>query len=503
MTETILRLENISKSYSGVCALHDVSLEIRKGEVHALCGENGAGKSTLIKILAGAIVPSSGYIEIDGKKFERLSPKESMDLGISVVYQEFSLVPYLTVVENIFYGREISHHCIRDAKAMKQQAEELCKEMGILLDINSRVCDLGVAYQQIVEIMKAVSKNCHIMILDEPTAPLTVKDTAIFFDLIKRLKNKGTTFIFISHRLEEVFEICDCVTVLCDGEKILTEETPKISRQQLVAAMVGRNLTETYPRSSVVNGNGSPVVLEVSRIKSKDIHDVSFVLHKGEILGFGGLVGAGRTELMRLIFGADPLESGEILVNGKQYYPKSPEIALRTGIGLIPEDRKSQGIIACLSVKNNICICAEGKIAKYGVIPENKERNMAIQYIKSLNIKTPGLEQRIRNLSGGNQQKVVLGKMLATNCQILVFDEPTRGIDIGAKQEIYELMVRLAEAGKSIIIVSSEMPELIGMSDRIYVMANGRIQAELNRENYSQEAILEFASKDQTKAVTQ
>ncbi|QTQ14841.1 sugar ABC transporter ATP-binding protein [Treponema parvum] len=503
MTKTILKLENISKAYSGVCVLHNVSLEIHRGEVHALCGENGAGKSTIVKILTGAVLPSSGYIEVNGEKFENLSPKESMNLGISVVYQEFSLIPYLTVVENIFYGREISRHGILDIKTMKQQAKDLCKKMGISLDINSRVCDLGVAYQQIVEIMKAVSRNCHIMILDEPTAPLTVKDTAVFFNLVKRLKNKGTTFIFISHRLEEVFEICDRVTVLCDGKKILTEKTSEINRQRLVSAMVGRNLTETYPRSEVFINNYSPIVLDVQKIKNKDIHNVSFVLRKGEILGFGGLVGAGRTELMRLLFGADPLESGEIFVNGKKYFPKSPEIALQAGIALIPENRKSQGIISSLSVKHNICICTEKKIAKYGIISQKTEKELAMRYIKNLNIKTASLDQQIRNLSGGNQQKVVLGKMLATNCQILIFDEPTRGIDVGAKQEIYELMVGLVREGKSIIMVSSEMPELIGMSDRIYVMANGRIKTELSRDNYSQELILEFASQNQTKAVVQ
>ncbi len=494
MNKTILSVENITKSYSGVTVLHNVSLDVKEGEIHALCGENGAGKSTLIKILTGAIRPDSGKITINGNDYCSLNPKLSMEKGISVIYQEFSLIPYLTVYENIFFGREVQKYGIRNRKKMRENAVSLCRELGIELDVDSRVCDLGIAYQQIVEILKAVSLNSKIMIMDEPTAPLTVKETALFFKLIRTLQTKGTTIIFISHRLEEVFELCDRATVLCDGRIILTSDIKDLTRKDLVAAMVGRVLSEDYPHSK--KPISKEVVLDVSGISNKNVHDVSFELHKGEILGFGGLVGAGRTELMRILFGADSFEKGKMSLNGQNYHPHSPRLALQHGVGLIPEDRKHQGIVACLSVRNNICMGSEENLSTCGVIQSKKEIELVDKHIKGMKIKVSGQNQQVRNLSGGNQQKVVLGKILSTDCDILIFDEPTRGIDVGAKQEIYHLMVDFINQGKSIIMVSSEMPELIGMSDRILVMAGGKITGELNRTEFSQERILEMASCD-------
>ena len=493
MHENFLQLDKLSKYYSGVNVLYDVSLNIKQGEIHAICGENGAGKSTLIKILTGAIEPSSGIINIDGVSYDKLTPKQSMALGIAVIYQEFSLMPYLSVVENIFFGREISHFGIRDKNKMNALAHELCKDLGIEIDIHTKVNQLGIAYQQIVEILKAVSLKSRIIIMDEPTAPLTLKETELFFHLIKTLKEKGKTIIFISHRLEEVFELCDRVTVLCDGRKILTESIASMDRSKLVAAMVGRDLIESFP-SSGCNTQDKEIVLEVKNLRNSNIHDVSFSLHKGEILGFGGLVGAGRTELMRILYGIDKSNEGMMYLNGEIYNPKNPGHALKSGIGLIPEDRKSHGIIPCRSVQENLSISSLKSLAVNLYINKKRELSIVQDYIKTLRIRASSETQLIQNLSGGNQQKVVVSKMLATNCNILIFDEPTRGIDVGAKQEIYDLMVQLVNKGKSIIMVSSEMPELIGMSDRIFVMAAGKIQAELYPEEFSQSKILNIAS---------
>ena len=491
MDDVILRVKNICKYYPGVKALENVNFEIRRGETHAICGENGAGKSTFIKILTGAIEPTSGTIEFEGQEYARLTPKQSMDLGISVIYQEFSLIPYLTVTENIFYGREIKRGLIRDIKAMEMQAKELCKDMGVTIDVRKRVCDLGIAYQQIVEILKAVSRNAEFIIMDEPTAPLTVRETQVFFNIIKRLKEEHVTIIFISHRLEEVFEICDRVSVFCDGRYVVTKDVQDIDKRGLITYMVGRELSDDYPVPQREIGED---ILKVRELANKSVKGVSFHLRKGEILGFGGLVGAGRTELVRAIYGADPILSGEIQLKGQPYKPKTPGDALKAGIGLIPEDRKRQGAVLSLPISENVVYSILPKITSMGVVHSKDEKEYVDRYIGELGIKTPSAEQLVKNLSGGNQQKVVLAKAMATDCDILIFDEPTRGIDVGAKQEIYSLMCQLVEAGKSVIMISSEMPELIGMSDRIYVMSNGEIAGELMPDDYNQTRILEIAS---------
>lgn len=491
MDDVILKVKDICKYYPGVKALDGVTFEVKRGEVHAICGENGAGKSTFIKILTGANEPTSGTIEFNGKEYSKLTPKQSMEMGISVIYQEFSLVPYLSVAENIFYGREIKKGVIRDIAAMEKQARELCQEMGVDIDVHKRVCDLGIAYQQIVEILKAVSKKAEFIIMDEPTAPLTVKETEVFFKIIKKLKEEHVTIIFISHRLEEVFEICDSVSIFCDGKYIVTKDVQDITKKELISYMVGREISDDYPEPKRKIGD---TLLKVEHLNNKNVHDVSFELKKGEILGFGGLVGAGRTELARAIYGADSIQSGEITFKGKKYLPKSPGDALKAGIGLIPEDRKAQGCVLSLTIRENIVYSILNKISKVSVIQKNEEKKVVDQYIDELNVKTPSPEQLVKNLSGGNQQKVVLAKAMATNCDVIIFDEPTRGIDVGAKHEIYNLMCKLAESGKSIIMISSEMPELIGMSDRIIVMSNGEIAGELSKGEYNQTHILEMAS---------
>lgn len=491
MNDSILKVKGLSKYYGAIHALSDVSMEFRRGEVHALCGENGAGKSTFIKLLTGASEPTHGTIEYEGVIYKNLTPRQAMNLGITVIYQEFSLIPYLTVAGNIFYGREKSKHGFINQKDMDKRARQLCKDMNVDLDVHARVCDLGVAYQEIVEILKAVSQKSKFIIMDEPTAPLTIKETEVFFNIIRKLKENHTTIIFISHRLEEVFEICDRVTVLCDGHYITTQNVEDIDKKHLISYMVGRELTDEFPKSVQEPGE---VVLKVENLENKHVKDVNFELRRGEILGFGGLVGAGRTELARAIFGADPVQNGRIELKGKPYVPRSPKHALELGIGLIPEDRKAQGVVLGMTIKENVAYSSLKQFSKFSVIRKKEERKCVDQYIAQLNIKTPNMEQFVHNLSGGNQQKVVLAKILATNCDVLIFDEPTRGIDVGAKQEIYSLMCSLLAEGKAIIMISSEMPELIGMSSRIIVMSNGCIGAELMGDDITQENILEIAS---------
>lgn len=491
MANTILQVKHMKKYYAGVKALDDVSMSFEEGEIHAIVGENGAGKSTLIKILTGAIVPTEGKIVLDGQEYESFTPHEAMEKGISVIYQEFNLIPFLTVSENIFYGCEIMKGLFRDVNEMNKRTQKLCEDMGVQLNPKSRINELGVAYQQIVEIVKAVSKNARILIMDEPTAPLTNKETKAMFKIMKRLKEKGVTILYISHRLEEIFEVCDRVSVLRDGKYITTTNVKETNRKELISYMVGRELGEDYPQQKV---KPQDFVLEVKNLNTVKLKNISFSLRKGEILGFGGLVGAGRTEVARAIYGADPIISGSILLNGNKIIPKSPSEGLSYGIGLIPEDRKEQGVILNMQVKENITYSILKRISRLGFVNTTLETEICNKLKNDLKIKTPSITQKVKNLSGGNQQKVVLAKFLATRCDVLIFDEPTRGIDVGAKQEIYNLMRSLTEQGKSIIMISSEMPELIGMSDRIIVMNEGRIAAELERKDFSQETILEFAS---------
>lgn len=499
MAETILTFNHITKLFPGVCALDDVSMEFSKGEIHAIVGENGAGKSTLIKILAGAHAPTSGTINVFGREFSASShytPVESVKLGISVIYQEFNLIPYLTVAENVFFGREVTSGGLLRKAYMEQETRKLCTAMGVDLDPATQVKDLSVAYQQIVEIVKTLSWDAKIVVMDEPTAPLTNTEIGFLFSIVRKLKENGVTIIYISHRLEEVFEICDRVSIMRDGKYIATKSTADVTKAELIKLMIGRTLNETFRTGSHMQ---SDVILSVRNLSTGKLKDVSLDLHKGEILGLGGLVGSGRTETARAIFGADECTGGEILVNGARRNIRKPADAIGHGIGLLPEDRKRHGLVLGMQVKENITHSILRTITRFGLLQNRRERELAGSLKDSLRIKTPRISMKALNLSGGNQQKVVLAKWLATKSDVLLFDEPTRGIDVGAKQEIYHLMHELTKEGKAIIMISSEMPELIGMADRIVVMNEGRIGGILERAEFSQERILQIASEKSAK----
>ncbi|BAJ62744.1 MULTISPECIES: sugar ABC transporter ATP-binding protein [Anaerolinea] len=490
-TSVVLSLKSITKKYPGVLALDRVSLDFFAGEVHALVGENGAGKSTLIKAIAGAINLDGGVIQIGGQDYHQMTPHLSRSAGIEVIYQEFNLVPTMSVAENIFLGEKPNTLNFVNYRLMKNQARELFRLFDVDMDPDALVQDLSPAQQQIVEIAKAVSKNVKILIMDEPSAPLSVSEVERMFEIIRQLKRKGVTIIYISHRLEEIFKISDRVSVLRDGKYVATKLTSETNREELIRLMVGRELKETYPARTNPPGE---IALEVKNLSGNGVRDISFVVRKGEILGVAGLVGAGRTEMAMLIFGAAPIESGEIRANGKLVRIRSPQDAIQHRIGLLTEDRKGKGLFLEMPVGWNITFPIVRKLSRFGVVDTQKEKSISEYYWQHLNIKTPSLEERVINLSGGNQQKVVLAKVLAADSAILIFDEPTRGIDVGAKQEIYHLMCELANNGNAILMISSDMEELLGMSDRIIVLCEGKLAGEVSKDNFSQDLILDLAS---------
>jgi len=490
----VLEMRHISKQYPGVRALDDVSLTVYAGEVHALLGENGAGKSTLMKILAGAQPKDSGEILISGRPVHIDSPQKAMDLGVSIIYQEFNLVPYLSAGENIFLGRE--PHAVLpgfvDFKRLYREAQQVLDRLGVRLDARTPVNQLSVAQQQMVEIAKATSKEAKIIVMDEPSATLTEHELQSLFSLIRQLKAEGVSIVYISHRLEEVFEICDRATILRDGHWIATEDVANLTRERIIQLMVGRELKEAIPKVAAEPG---PPALAVKHLNRKGVlHDISFAVRQGEILGIAGLVGAGRTELARAIFGADPIDGGTIELFGRPVKIRSPQDAIRHGIGLVTEDRKQQGLVLGMAVRENNTLANLDALSTLGFIRSREERQVAEKYRASLAIKTPSIEQTVQNLSGGNQQKVVLAKWLFTGSKVLIFDEPTRGIDVGAKSEIYKLMNELAAQGVAIIMISSELPEVLGMSDRILVMHEGSIAGELSRAEATQEKIMHLAT---------
>jgi ribose transport system ATP-binding protein len=490
----ILRLENITKTYPGVTALSGVSLDLRRGEVHALVGENGAGKSTLIKTCSGAVEPDSGSIVINGAAFKKMSPKLSVENGIAVIYQEFNLVDELSVAENIFLGKAPRKNGVRvDRKAMEERAREIFKNLAIDINPAGLVRDLTVGYQQLVEIAKAIAENAKILIMDEPSAPLTNAETAKLFEMVDRLKAEGVTIIYISHRLDEIFRLSDRVTIMRDGHKIETVNTSDTNVERLVTSMVGRTLTETYPaRKTPARGE---TLFEARGLVGNGLKDISFSVRRGEVLGFAGLIGAGRTELAELVFGVARRSAGELLFKGAPFAPRTPRDAIDAGVALVPEDRKRQGALLEVNIKGNISIPILRRISKLSVVNKKREDTIAGEFKESMRIKTPDLLQKIKNLSGGNQQKVIIAKWLATEPELIILDEPTRGIDVGAKHEIYKLINELVENGKTILMISSEMEELMGMSDRLIVLAEGRISGEIAREDFSQERIMSFASK--------
>ena len=493
----ILEMRNIFKSFGGVNALRDVSFQCRPGTVHALVGENGAGKSTLIKILAGALLPDSGEIIFKGQKHQSFSTRKALNSGISVIYQELALVSQMTVAENIFLGREPRKYFgIVDKKRLKIEAKKLLKQLGFEVDMDMEVGEMTVAYQQMVEIAKALSKNADLIIMDEPSAILAGHELDQLFLIIESLKKRGVTIIYISHRLEEVFRIANEVTILKDGQLVGTKPIKDLSRGELVKMMVGRTLEEVFPVS--FNQLGNPV-LQVEEISTKTIlNQVSFNLREGEILGVAGMVGSGRTELARAIFGADPLTSGTIKIKGQDVVFKNPADAIRSKISLVPEDRKYHGLFTKLSILNNITLPILSKISRWGFTDKKKENEIVERERQIHSIDMTSGNQEVQYLSGGNQQKVVLSKSLQTIPEVIIMDEPTRGVDVGAKFEIYQLIRQLNKDGIAILMISSELPEILGLSDRILVMREGKIVAELTPKETTEEMIIEFATTNTT-----
>lgn len=490
--EIILSLKNISKEYPGVQALKDVSIDFYKGEVHAIVGENGAGKSTLIKTICGAITPEEGYITFEGLTYNAMAPHLSRELGIEVIYQELNLVPALSIAENVFLGNEIKTKGMVNFKELIQKTNDIFKAMNIIINPSLKINDLSVAYMQLVEIAKAISKEAKVLIMDEPTAPLSTDEVNILFKLIRNLKDKNITIIYISHRISEIYAIADRITVMRDGSKVITMDTVDISRSELIKYMVGRQMKETYPQRNCEIGE---VIFETKNISGNGIHNISFTLRKGEILGIAGLVGAGRTELARLIFGADVIQVGEIFIEGKKVEIENSKKAIDLGIGLVPEDRKRQGLILNQSVSWNVVLPIIKRLSKFGVVLMKKVNKCVKKQNDSLKIKGAAINQIVNYLSGGNQQKVVLAKWIASGSKILFLDEPTRGVDVATKQEIYRIMNELAEQGVGIILISSDMEEILGMPDRLIVLCNGRQAGSVNKENFSQEYVLKLASE--------
>ena len=488
---TILSVQNITKIYPGVVALDDVSLDIEEGELMAICGENGAGKSTLLKILAGAISRTSGTICFQGNKVDINNPHDAKGYGISIIYQELNLNPNLNIAENILLGQEPSKTGFIKRKELYDKAKAICDLLNIGYDLKTKVGRLSIAQMQMVEIAKAISWKAKLLIMDEPTASLTTVEIDALFATIKMLKAQGVTIIYISHRLEEVFQIADRVTVFRDGKLIKTAKIGEIDKYGLVKLMVGRELAAVKH----IYGERGDLVLEVNNLTVSDrVKDVSFKAYKNEILGFSGLVGAGRTELMRAVFGADKFDSGEIWVYGKKVKIGSIRRAIKSGIALMPEDRKSAGLVLSLEVSKNITLTNIAKVIRTAFISKKIESRVACDYVKALSIKTPSIYQQTKNLSGGNQQKVVLAKWLFAKPKVLIFDEPTRGIDVGAKAEIYELMKTLLAEGICVIVISSELPEILQISDRVIVMQEGRVTAEIMGREATQERILSYST---------
>ena len=489
-----LEMRGIVKKFPGVLALDHVNLSVKKGECHALLGENGAGKSTLMKILSGAYQKDEGEIYFDGEKVEIHSSHDAQRLCISTIYQELNLTEQLTVAENIFMGRQImKNRFMVDWSRMFTEAQKLLDDLGVDIDAHTQVRNLGVAHKQMVEVAKSLSINSKVLIMDEPTAPLTNREIKTLFDTIRMLKSRGVSIIYISHRLEEVMEICDRATIMRDGCNVTELNVADTNLDEIIRYMVGRELKEKFPKIHVDKGD---VRLRVEKINAgKQVKDVSFEVRGGEILGIAGLVGAGRTETARAIFGMDPKESGEIYIDGQKVEIHQPLDAIKAGIGFVTEDRKGEGLVLTMPVSQNITLATLDKFGASAHMNLGKEKDTVNEYIQSLKIKTPSPLQLARNLSGGNQQKVVLAKWLLSDSKVIIFDEPTRGIDVGAKIEVYNIINSLIQQGVAVVMISSEMPEVMGMSDRVAVMHQGEITGVFdNDETLTQEKILYYAT---------
>jgi ribose transport system ATP-binding protein len=493
-SQPVLHMEGITKSFAGVPVLKGINFSVARGEVHGLLGENGAGKSTFLKIMSGAYHKDAGTISVDSTSVELRDPGHARDLGIALIHQELSLLPHLSIAENIFLGRLPRRRgapWLIDWNAARARSVELLEPLGLKVDPRRPVSTLKVADQQLVEIAKALSINAKVVAMDEPTATLSDAEIAHLFEQIRSLTAAGVAVIYVSHRLVEVGQICDRATVMRDGQVVATVDARTTDSRALARLMVGRELSHMYPKTETERGS---VTLKVSHLTTDKLKDVSLTAYQGEILGIGGLVGAGRTELARAIFGADPIVSGSVEVNGTPLALSGPRDAIRRGIGLVPEDRKAQGAVLGMSVAQNITMASLSDISRGGQLRLQREKQVATKYIRELHIAARSQEQEVRRLSGGNQQKVVLAKWLASRSKILIIDEPTRGVDVGAKAAIHSLLNDLASQGATIVMISSELPELIGMSDRVLVMHEGRITGELQRSELSEEAVMLYAT---------
>jgi ribose transport system ATP-binding protein len=488
-----LQLDAVSKNFPGVKALDHVGLSVYPGEVHGLVGENGAGKSTLIKIIMGVYQKDEGSVRIEGKDVVIPNVIEANSLGLGAVYQDLTLALDLSIGENFFMGEFPRYrNGLIDWKTVYAKAKETLSELNVVIDPRSKISELSPAMQEMVAIAKAVHKKSKLIIFDEPTALLSNEEVDILFGIIKRLRERGVAIIYISHRIEEIFAICDTVTILKDGHLVRTLPVAETDEDTLIALMVGRSISEMYSIQHHILGDE---LLRVAGLcRKKVFEDITFSIHKKEIFGFFGLVGSGRTEIVRAIFGADPVDSGDVYIAGKKVRIKSPTDGIRQGIGFLPEDRKEQGLALKLPVKENINLASYKAITKWSFVKKSLERKRAQNYTDKLRIKTPSIEQTVKNLSGGNQQKVVIGKWLCRESDIFIFDEPTVGIDVGAKQEVYRLMQELTEQGHAVILISSYLPEVMGLSDRIGVIHEGRLVQIVPKENFTEEALLRFAS---------
>ena len=497
MTENILELKNMTKRFSGVEVLHEVSFSLRPGEVHALLGENGAGKSTLVKVMTGVHQPDKGEIYLDGKRVTFSDTRESRQVGIAAIYQELSLFPDLDVAENIFVGRQPTTIGGRiDWRKLYADAGNLLESLGVHLDLKQKARSLSIAQQQMVEIARAFSINARILIMDEPTSSLTLNEVADLFRLVRRLRDEGTAIVFISHRLEELFELADRVTIMRDGSYVDTLLLKDVTRDDLIRLMVGRTITNLFPKQDVKAGD---VVLKVENLaRAGSFRDVSFELRKGEILGMAGLVGAGRTNVARAIFGVEPATAGSIQIEGRKVAITSPQQAIKLGLAYVPEDRQLHGLIPAMPITSNISLPMLFKYAQHGWLQDKTERKSAYNAALQMEVRANNMWQLARELSGGNQQKIVLSKWLSTKPRILILDEPTRGIDVGTKAAVHALMSKLASEGMAILMISSELPEILGMSDRVIVMREGHMTGHFSRAEATQEKIISAA----TQAVT-
>jgi len=497
VSEYLLEMKNICKSFPGVKALQKVDFQLKAGEIHALLGENGAGKSTLIKVLGGIYIPEEGQIYINGQEVAITGVNAARDNGISIIHQELVLVPHMTVAENIFLGREPMGKFGVDYKKMAKDSQQMLDQFDLGIQATTLVGDLSIAQQQMVEIVKAISFNCRILVMDEPTSSISDREVAALFDIMRNLAKSGVGIIYISHKMSELDEVCDRVSVLRDGTYVGTREVAITPKDDLIALMVGRELDQYYTRDHVKSDEVVLKCVDINDNKKKHqrVKDVSFELHKGEIVGFAGLVGAGRSETMQCIFGLTPGYTGEIYIDGKKVSIKNPVEAMKYGIAMVPENRKLEGLYHQQSVRFNSTIEVLDQFIKNLVVNEKKEIAITQEYIDKMRTKTPSQEQAVTNLSGGNQQKVMIGRWMATNPHILILDEPTRGVDVGAKAEIYEIMNELTKQGVSIIMISSELPEIINMSDRVYTMYEGRLTGCISyEEGLTQEAIMKLAT---------